>query len=179
MKNSVALWIVVLTLVVLPIAAQETQPPPPAPTPAAAPAPEQATTPAAAPAAAAAAAPATAPATVPATAAASSSIPRVYYEKVDIVVDGKAEANGALKLEFLAQGGDLKEVTVSVLAKTKKKDIAKDIQKELLMVAGGSYKVKLSGDEVRISKTSKKLPNVSIVVTQLAVPGVSVRVEKG
>jgi len=167
MNRKAALWIVILTVVALPLAAQETQPAAPAPTP----------TPAAAPAAAPAA-PAAAPAAAPVAAApAAPTMPHAYLEKLAVVVDGKAKANGSVQLEFLAIGGEPKVVEVRVLAKTGKKDIARDIAKELTLAAGGAYKVKQSGDEVRISKKDKKAPNVSVNVLALALPGVSVSVK--
>jgi hypothetical protein len=157
MNRKLALLIVVLTIVALPLAAQETPPAAPAPTP----------VPAAAPVAAAPVA----------AAAPASTMPHAYLEKLAVVVDGKAKANGSVKLEFLPIGGEPKVVEVRVLAKTGKKDIARDIAKELTLVAGGAYKVKQSGEEVRISKKDKKAPNVSVNVMALALPGVSVFVK--
>jgi hypothetical protein len=155
MKGRIALWVFALSLMALPLVAQETPAPAPAPTP----------VPAAAPA--------------PAPAPAVPSIPRAYLDKLRVVVDGRAEANGAVGLEFLAVGGEPKAFTVRILAKASAKDIARDIHKELSLVAGGGYKVKLSGDQVKVTKQNKKAPNVSLVLTQLAVPGVSVLVKKG
>jgi hypothetical protein len=180
MKTRAALLIVVLTLVALPLAAQEAQPAPtptPAPAAAPAPAPEAAAAPAAAAAAAPAAATAAAPAAAPAPAAAAPTVPHAYMDKVTVVVDGKAKANGSLQLEFLPIGGEAKVITVNVVAKTRDKDIARDIHKELTLVAGGNYKVKLSGGDVKITKKSKAAPNVSVVVTSLALPGVSVSIK--
>lgn len=160
MNRKAALLIVMLAVVALPLAAKETQPAAPAPTP----------TPAAAPA--------TAPAAAPVAAApAAPTMPHAYLEKLAVVVDGKAKANGSVKLEFLPIGGEPKVVEVRVLAKTGKNDIARDIAKELTLVAGGAYKVKQSGEEVRISKKDKKAPNVSVNVLALALPGVSVFVK--
>jgi hypothetical protein len=132
----------------------------------------------AAPAAAApaAAAPPQAPAPVPT--AAEVTVPRVYYEKAKVVIDGKAEYNGALELEWKPLNGQAKLVQVNVLAKSKSKDIARDIHKELVLAAGNSYKVKLNGERIELAKTNKKLPNFAITITKLQVSGVSVRVEK-
>jgi len=161
MKNRTALVIVLLTLVALPLAAQEAQPQTPAPTPTPVPA----------------AAPAPAPVAAAAAAATASTVPHAYMDKLTVVVDGKAKANGSLQLEFLPIGGEAKVVTVNVLAKTKDKEIAQDIHKELSLVAGGAYKLKLSGADVKISKKDKKAPSVSVVVTSLALPGVSVSIK--
>ena len=161
MNRELALLIVVLTIVALPLAAQETQPAAPVPTP----------TPVVAPA------PAPVAAAPVAAAPPASTMPHAYLEKLAVVVDGKAKANGSVKLEFLPIGGEPRIVEVRVLAKTGKKDIARDLAKELTLVAGGAYKVKQSGEEVRISKKDKKAPNVSVNVTALALPGVSVFVK--
>jgi 3-oxoacyl-ACP reductase-like protein len=172
MNRKLALLIVVLTVVALPLAAQETTPAAPAPTPIPAAAPVAAAPVAAAPVAAAPVAAAPVAAATPA-----STMPHAYLEKLAVVVDGKAKANGSVKLEFLPIGGEPKIVEVRILGKTGKKDIARDIAKELTLVAGGAYKVKQSGDEVRISKKDKKAPNVSVNVMALALPGVSVFVK--
>jgi 3-oxoacyl-ACP reductase-like protein len=161
MNGKLALLIVVLAIAALPLAAQETLPAAPAPTPTPAPAP--------APAPVAAAPVAAAPP--------ASTMPHAYLEKLAVVVDGKAKANGSVRLEFLPIGGEPKVVEVRILAKTGRKDIARDIAKELTLVAGGAYKVKHSGEEVRISKNDKKAPHVSVNVLALALPGVSVFVK--
>jgi hypothetical protein len=110
--------------------------------------------------------------------AAEVTVPRVYYEKAKVVIDGKAEYNGALELEWKPLNGQAKLVQVNVLAKSKSKDIARDIHKELVLAAGNSYKVKLNGERIELAKTNKKLPNFAITITKLQVSGVSVRVEK-
>jgi hypothetical protein len=127
-------------------------------------------------AAPAAAAPAQAPAPVPTVV--EVTVPRVYYEKAKVIVDGKAEYNGTLELEWKPVNGQAKLVQVNVLAKSKSKDIARDIHKELVLAAGNSYKVKLNGEKIELSKTDKKLPNFAITITKLQVSGVSLRVEK-
>lgn len=128
------------------------------------------------------AATASAPAAPAASAAAApiaSEAPRTYLEKATIVVDGKAEYNGSVEFEFTPLGAASKTFDVTVLAKSGKKDIAKDINKELLIAAGSLYKVKLSGAEVRVSKGGKGAQNFAIVIRKLNVSGVSVLVKKG
>jgi len=105
--------------------------------------------------------------------------PLVYYEKARVVVDGQAEANGSLAMTFTPQGGQRQTFTVNVLLETKKKDVARDIHKELSIVAGSAYKVKVDNEKINISKTDKKTtPNFALSVDKLEVGGVSVRVEK-
>jgi len=123
-------------------------------------------------AATASAAPAAKPASI------ESEAPRVYLEEAIVVVDGKAEFNGSIAFEFTPLGGTSKTFDVTVLAKSGKKDIAKDIHKELTIAAGGTYKVKLSGAEVRVSK-NKGAQNFAIVIKKLNASGVSVLVKKG
>ena len=142
--------------------AQETAAPAPAPAPTAAPGAPAAPAPAAAPAAPVAATP-----------------PKILYEEVDIVVDGKAEYAGTIQFSVEPNGRPEKLATVNILAKEKEKKIAEQIQREVSVALGTDYKVKLKGNEVRISKANKKAPNVAIVVKTLQLSGVSVRVEKG
>jgi hypothetical protein len=167
-------------------APQATPAPPPAePAPQAAPAPPPAepaapTAPAAAPAPAAAVPAAAVPAPAPAAQAAPApvTVPRVYFEKAAVIVDGKADYNGALELEWKPVNGDGKLIQVNVLAKSKDKDIAGDIYKELVLAAGNSYKIKQSGEKIQVKKGNKQAPNFAITITKLQVPGVSLRVEK-
>ena len=133
------------------------------------------TTPAAAPAAPAPAA--KAPEAPPAAQAAAP--PRILYDKVDIVVDGKADYAGTIQLTVEPDGRPAKVASVNILAKEKEKKIAEQIHREVSIALGTDYKVKLSGEKVRVSKANKKAPNVSVIINQLQLPGVSVRIEKG
>ena len=130
-------------------------------------APEAAPSPAATPAAMAA----------PAQPAASQA-PRTYVESATVKVDGKAEFNGTIQMEFTPLDAPGRMVQVNVLAKTGRKDIAKDLHKELVIAAGSLYKVKLSGDTIKISK-AKGAKNFSILLEKLDLSGVSVLVKKG
>ena len=119
------------------------------------------------------------PATPAPPAPAPAQPPAVYYEKAIVVIDGEAEANGSLGLVFTPLGGVGKTVTVNVMAKAKKKDVARDIHKELSIAAGSAYKVKLENDKVSLSKADKKKsPNFALSMTKLDVGGMSVRVAK-
>ena len=105
--------------------------------------------------------------------------PLVYYEQARVVVDGQAVASGSLAMTFTPQGGQRQSITVNVLLETKKKDVARDIHKELSIVAGPAYKVKVDNEKIRISKVDRKqTPNFALSVDRLEVGGVSVRVEK-
>jgi len=120
--------------------------------------------------------PAAAPAPAPPQVAAP---PRILYDEVDIVVDGKADYAGTIQLTIEPDGRPAKVASVNILAKEKEKKIAEQIHREVSIALGTDYKVKLSGNEVRVSKANKKAPNVSIIINQLQLPGVSVRIERG
>ena len=182
MDRRTGFFVLVVMLIACAAVAQEAAPttvpaaPAPQATPAAAPAPAAA---APAPAAAAPAPAAAAAAAPPPTAApAPVTVQRIYFEKAEVVVDGKADYNGAVELEWKPLNGEGKLIQVNVLAKSKDKDIAADIYKELTLAAGGTYKVKQNGEKVRVEKTNKKVPNFAITITKLQLPGVSLRVEK-
>ena len=124
---------------------------------------------------------ATPPAPAPTAAAAPAPVKpaSVYYEKARVVVDGEAEANGSLAMTFTPQGGEGRTFTVNVLVKAKKKDVARDIHKELSILAGSAYKIKLDNEKIHISKVDKKTtPTFALSVDKLEVGGISVRVEK-
>ncbi|MCL4808643.1 MAG: hypothetical protein KJ062_12780, partial [Thermoanaerobaculia bacterium] len=184
-----------LTLAVLSLPgamlAQDPETPPPAPaptaapdapaTPAPAPAPE-APAPAPAPAAEAPVAPPPAPVTAPPAAPPAPQAvtpPKVIYEKVNVVVDGKAEYAGTIELTLEPDGRAARLVSVNVLAKEKDKKIAEQLHREITIALGAEYKVKLSGNEIRISKANKKFPALAVIIKTLQLPGVSVRVERG
>lgn len=131
------------------------------------------------PAPAPTAAPAAQAAPVAPPAPAAVEPPKIIYEKVNVVVRGKAEYAGNVQLSVEPQGRGAKVVSVNVLAKEKDKDIAEQLHREITIALGGDYKVKLSGSEVRVSKSNKKAPGVSITITQVQLPGVSVLVERG
>jgi hypothetical protein len=105
--------------------------------------------------------------------------PKVVYEKVNIVVDGKAEYAGNIELSLEPDGRPAKVVSVNILAKEKDKKIAEQIHREVTIALGGEYKVKLSGNEIRISKENKKFPNIAVIIKTIQLPGVSVRVQRG
>ena len=157
----VALVLMTVATVALPAAAQDPQP---QPTPAAAEAPP----PEAAPQAQLQEAPAAAPVTVPVT----------YFEKLKVVVDGKADVSGVVQLKFQPSGGEAKLVNVNVLARMKAKEIARDIWKELSLAAGDSFKVKLDGKEIDVKKSGKKGPNFALVVLAQSAAGVSVSTKR-
>ncbi len=111
--------------------------------------------------------------------AARREAPRIFQQAWEIVVDGRAEANGTLELVFQPQGGAAKLIKVNVVAKTKKDEIAKELEKEIIFAAGSSFKVKASGDRVKVKVANKKMPPFHLGIETQAVNGVAVRVGKG
>ena len=105
--------------------------------------------------------------------------PRIYQAEWEIVVDGKAEANGVLSLIYQPLGGEATLVKVNVLAKAKKKEIAADLAKELAFAAGAACKVKANDNKVKVKLANKKSPPIHLAIETQAVNGVSVRVGKG
>ena len=133
-----------------------------------------------APQATAAPAPATASApAAPAPPAAAVATPgKTYYEAVRVSVDGKVENQGSVSLELTPLGGAPKVVNVNVLPKMKGKDVARDLGKELTIAAGSGYKVKVSGDEVRISKLNKKSENFALTMAGQTATGIAVLIKR-
>jgi len=115
-----------------------------------------------------------APAPVPA----PVTIPTVYYDKLKVEVDGKAEVNGVIQLQFMAMNGEPKLISVNVLAKMKDKDIAQDLWKELSLAGGSSFKVKLNGSKVEIKKSTSKGPKFALTIVGQSVAGVSVSTKR-
>lgn len=105
--------------------------------------------------------------------------PKIFQAAWQIVVEGKAEANGVLELVYQPLGGEAKLVKVNVLAKAKKKDIAKELAKELAFATGAACKVKADDNKVNVKLANKKSPSINLSIQTQAVNGVSVRVGKG
>jgi hypothetical protein len=105
--------------------------------------------------------------------------PKIYQAEWEIVVDGKAEANGVLSLVYQPLGGEATLVKVNVLAKAKKKEIAADLAKELAFATGAACKVKANDNKVKVKLANKKSPSIHLAIETQAVNGVSVRVGKG
>jgi len=93
-------------------------------------------------------------------------------------VDGKADVNGVIQLEFRSTGSDAKLISVNVLAKMKAKDIARDIHKELTLAGGSLFKVKLNGKKIQIKRSNRKGPRFSVTIIGQSVAGVSVATKR-
>jgi hypothetical protein len=104
---------------------------------------------------------------------------RVFRSAWDVIIEGKAEINGVLALNFEPQGGEAKLVRVNVLAKAKAKQIAKDLANQLAFTVGANYKVKANDNKVSISLKNKKAPVYYLGIAEQALDGVSIRLTKG
>jgi hypothetical protein len=103
---------------------------------------------------------------------------RIFRDASKIIIEGKAEANGVLGLTFEPQGGEAKLVRVNVVAKTKPKELAKELAKELEFTVGPSYKVKSNDNKVTVSLKNKKAPVFFLGIEEQALSGVAVRITK-
>ena len=104
---------------------------------------------------------------------------RVFRSSWDVIIDRKAEINGVLALNFEPQGGEAKLVRVNVLAKTKAKQIAKDLANQLTFTVGANYKVKANDNKVSVELKNKKAPVFYLGIEEQALDGVSIRLTKG
>lgn len=104
---------------------------------------------------------------------------RVFRSAWDVIIEGKAEINGVLALTFQPQGGEAKLVRVNVLAKTKAKQIAKDLATQLAFTTGANYKVKANDNKVSVELKNKKAPVYYLGIEEQALDGVSIRLTKG
>ncbi len=113
-----------------------------------------------APAAPAAAAPAPAPPAPPPPKAVPLAGPAVaLVNEVKIVVDDKAKSDGEVRFLFTPEGGEGKEIRVVVQKGMRKKDVCRDIAKEIAVALGDKYKVdQYDDDKVKVvGKNNAKL----------------------
>ena len=64
-----------------------------------------------------------------------------------ISVGNKADANGYVRIRLTPDGGQTIDVTVDVLERMNENEIAADIEKALIVAAGNTYNVEVSGGE--------------------------------
>lgn len=104
-------------------------------------------------------------------------IPTVYRDAWKVTVNGKPQVNGTFTMVFKPLNGEPVKFTVNVMAKMKPKLITADIYKELSIAAGANYKVKKNGDKVvTIKKANKKIPGMSLEVTEQKLSGMSLTI---
>ena len=158
------------TLALAQDAAAPTPAPDAAPTPAASPAP--AVAPAPAPAAAPVVAPAAAPAGAP---LAGPVAPQV--SSIKIVVGDKAKTDGEIRFEFTPAGGTAKSIRITVAAKMKDDDVARDVAKELKVALGPDYSVdRYDPDKIKV-EAKKMGATFSLTIAALTANGLSVQLK--
>ncbi len=149
-----AAFFLAMTMIVAPSLAQQPPTPPPSP-----PSPPQE-----APAAPAPAAPAPAAPAAP------------VVEKVKIVVDDKAKSDGEIRLLFTPEGGEAKTVRVTVQKGMDKKEVCRDLTKELAVILGSKYKVDhYDADKVKVEV--KDGAKFSLTIAAQTVTGLSVKLD--
>jgi len=108
----------------------------------------------------------------------TASIPTVYRESFQIVVDGKSQTAGTFTMVFTPVKEEGTKFTVNVIQKMGKKRIAQDVAKELTLAAGNRYKVKQNGNKVVIKRVDKKQPTFALEITEQKLSGVSLMISK-
>jgi len=83
-----------------------------------------------------------------------------------------------VKMEFQIRGQDARLVSVDVIPDTKSDEIARDLYKQLSLMAGGDVKLKQSGDRITLEKANKSAPTFSIRITHQSIIGVSFLIDK-
>jgi len=107
----------------------------------------------------------------------TAAIPTVYRDSWKITVNGKPQVNGTFTMIFKPLNGEPVEFTVNVVAKMKPKQISQDLWKELSLAAGVNYKVRKKGDKVvTISKVNKKVPGITLELTEQKLSGMSLTI---
>jgi len=123
------------------------------------------------------AAPAAAPAPAPAPAPAAATVPGApMVESVKVLFEDKAKNDGELVLTFTPEGGAAKTIQVTIAKKMDRKDVARDVAKELSVALGDGYKVdRYDADKIKIE--GKKNAKFSLTVSSLTANGLSVRLK--
>jgi hypothetical protein len=122
-------------------------------------------------------APAPAPAAAPAPAPAPAAAPAApMVESIKIIFDDKAKNDGQIVLVFTPAGGAAKSVSVTIQKKMDRKDVARDVAKELSVALGDGYKVdRYDPDKIKVS--GKKDAKFSLTIASMTANGLSVRLK--
>lgn len=111
-------------------------------------------------------------------AADTATIPTVYRDAFQIVVNGKSQTAGTFTMVFTPVKEEGTKFTVNVTQGMGKKRIAQDVAKELTLAAGGRYKVKQNGNKVVVKRANKKEPAFALEITEQKLSGVSLMIGK-
>jgi hypothetical protein len=115
------------------------------------------------------------PAPVPAPAAAPApAAPAVpVVKEVKIIIDNKAKSDGEIRFHFGPEGGTAKEIRVTVAKDMNKKEICRDIAKELSVAAGEAYKVDQYDDD-KVKVEAKSDAKFSLTLSGQTVSGLTI-----
>ena len=106
--------------------------------------------------------------------------PKIYRENTLIVIDGRADFRGAIKLVFEPKGGEPVLVTINVNERTKAKKITEEFVRQLEYSVDDRYKVKQAGDrKIRVKVKNKKSPVFALSIEEQKISGVSVMITNG
>ena len=111
-------------------------------------------------------------------AADTATIPTIFRDGFQIVINGKSQTAGTFTMVFTPVKEDGTKFTVNVIQGMGKKRIAQDLAKELTLAAGNRYKVKQNGNKVAIKRTNKKEPAFALEITEQKLSGVSLMIGK-
>lgn len=100
-----------------------------------------------------------------------------FVDKVKLVLDGKAKANGEITVMVAFADGEKKDVKVTVAEKMHKQAIARDLAKELTVALGEGYKVDQYDDDKIKIEAKKDAKPFAVQVGGVAVQGVSIMVK--
>lgn len=97
-------------------------------------------------------------------------------ESIKVIVDDKAKADGEIRFVVTPEGAEAKTIRVTVLKGMGKKDVCRDIAKELAVGLGQKYTVdQYDDDKVKISGKDKA--KFSLTLSAQSVTGLSVKIE--
>jgi len=111
-------------------------------------------------------------------AAGTATIPTVYRDAFQVVINGKSQTAGTFTMVFTPVKEEGTKFTVNMTQGMGKKRIAQDLAKELTLAAGSRYKVKQNGNKVNIKRVNKKEPAFALEITEQKLSGVSLMISK-
>ena len=117
--------------------------------------------------------PAAPPAATPAPAAGPAA---PLVAKATITCDGKVKTDGTVSVLVTPEGGAAAEIRVTLQKGMERKDVCRDLGKELGVALGPSFKVQGEGDQVRVAGASKS-KKFSLVLGGQTATGVTLAIK--
>ena len=95
-------------------------------------------------------------------------------ESIKIIVDDKAKSDGEIRFIVTPEGGEAKTIRVTVQKGMDRKDVCRDIAKELAVTLGSKYAVEqYDADKVKV--TGKDKAKFSLAIAAQTVTGLSIK----